>query len=121
MAASWKGLLPMGGQRLAPLIDGRVRDAQLLGHLRDWLAARLRQSHRFALKLSGVRLLHFLHALHPLSEVVYLKGFPPPRIQGKVKPFEQLAPEIYEGLEAEIEDIDRFLGVEVRLEVITSA
>src|SRR6266702_5337650 len=34
-----------------------------------------------------------------------------------VEPFEQLAPEIYIGLEAEAEDIARFLGVKVRLEV----
>src|SRR6266480_5275990 len=34
-----------------------------------------------------------------------------------VEPFERLASEIYEGIEAEIEDIARFLGVEVRLEV----
>ena len=34
-----------------------------------------------------------------------------------VEPFERLAPEIYDGLEAEIEDIARFLGVNVRLEV----
>ncbi len=34
-----------------------------------------------------------------------------------VEPFEQLAPEIYKGLEAEAEDIARFLGVKVRLEV----
>ena len=37
-----------------------------------------------------------------------------------VKPFEQLAPEIYEGLVAETEDIARFLGVRVWLAVITS-
>src|SRR6266487_5097104 len=37
-----------------------------------------------------------------------------------VEPFERLAPEIYDGLEAEIEDIARFLGVNVRLEVIIS-
>ena len=35
-----------------------------------------------------------------------------------VEPFERLAPEIDEGLEAEVEDIGRFLGVEVRLEVV---
>src|SRR6266487_5152152 len=34
-----------------------------------------------------------------------------------VEPFEQLEPEKYEGLEAEIEDIARFLGVKVRLKV----
>src|SRR6266487_1192837 len=38
-----------------------------------------------------------------------------------VEPFEQLAPEIYKGLEAEIEDIARFLGVNARLEVATSS
>jgi hypothetical protein len=36
-----------------------------------------------------------------------------------VDPFERLAPEIDEGLEAEIEDMARFLGVEVRMEVST--
>ena len=36
-----------------------------------------------------------------------------------VEPFERIAPELVEGLEAEIEDIARFLGVEVRMEVIT--
>ena len=36
-----------------------------------------------------------------------------------VEPFEQLAPEIDEGLEAEIEDMARFLGEGVRLEVRT--
>jgi hypothetical protein len=36
-----------------------------------------------------------------------------------VEPFEQLAPEINEGLEAEIEDIARFLGVSVRMVVST--
>src|SRR6266568_6889986 len=36
-----------------------------------------------------------------------------------VEPFEQLAPEIYKGLEAEIEDMGRFLGEEVRMEVTT--
>jgi hypothetical protein len=35
-----------------------------------------------------------------------------------VEPFEQLAPEMGEGLEAEVEDIGRFLGVKVRMEVI---
>jgi hypothetical protein len=35
-----------------------------------------------------------------------------------VEPFEQLAPEIDKGLEAEVEDIGRFLGEGVRLEVI---
>jgi len=34
-----------------------------------------------------------------------------------VEPFEWLAPEIDEGLESEIEDIARFLGVNVRMEV----
>src|SRR6266568_488345 len=34
-----------------------------------------------------------------------------------VEPFEQLAPELYKGLEAEAEDIARFLGVNVRIEV----
>ena len=34
-----------------------------------------------------------------------------------VEPFERLAPEIDEGLEAEVEDMARFLGVEVRMEV----
>jgi hypothetical protein len=34
-----------------------------------------------------------------------------------VEPFEQLAPELNEGLEAEVEDIGRFLSEEVRLEV----
>ena len=38
-----------------------------------------------------------------------------------VEPFERLASEIYEGIEAEIEDIARFLGVNVRLEVTTSS
>ncbi len=37
-----------------------------------------------------------------------------------VEPFEQLAPETYERLEAEIEDIARFLGVKATLRVITS-
>src|SRR6266480_3906154 len=36
-----------------------------------------------------------------------------------VEPFERRAPEVYEGLEAETEDIGRFLGVKVRLEVTT--
>ena len=36
-----------------------------------------------------------------------------------VEPFEPLAPEIDEGLEMEVEDIGRFLGVEVRMEVAT--
>ena len=35
-----------------------------------------------------------------------------------VEPFEQLAPEIYKGLEAEAEDIARFLGVRVTLRVM---
>ena len=35
-----------------------------------------------------------------------------------MEPFEQLAPEIYEGIEAETEDIGRFLGMNARLEVI---
>ena len=35
-----------------------------------------------------------------------------------VEAFEQLAPEVYEGLEAEAEDMARFSGVNVRLEVI---
>jgi hypothetical protein len=34
-----------------------------------------------------------------------------------VEPFEGLAPELDEGIEAEVEDMARFLGVEVRLEV----
>ncbi len=38
-----------------------------------------------------------------------------------VEPFEQLAPEIEEGLEAEAADIARFLGEEARLEVATSS
>jgi len=37
-----------------------------------------------------------------------------------VEPFEHLAPEIDEGLEKEVEDIARFLGERVRLEVIRS-
>ncbi len=37
-----------------------------------------------------------------------------------VEPFEQLAPQIDEGLEAETEDIARFLGVKAMLRVITS-
>jgi hypothetical protein len=40
-------------------------------------------------------------------------------IEVMVEPFEQLAPKINEGLKAEIDDIARFLGVKVRLEVIT--
>ncbi len=36
-----------------------------------------------------------------------------------VEPFDQLAPEIYEGLEAETEDIARFLGVKATLQVTT--
>jgi DNA glycosylase AlkZ-like len=35
-----------------------------------------------------------------------------------VEPFEQLAPEIYEGLEAEVEDIARFLGGKTSLHLI---
>jgi hypothetical protein len=38
-----------------------------------------------------------------------------------VEPFEQLAPEIEEGLEAEVVDIGRFWGEEVRLEVRASS
>ncbi|HYX51466.1 MAG TPA: winged helix DNA-binding domain-containing protein, partial [Ktedonobacteraceae bacterium] len=34
-----------------------------------------------------------------------------------VEPFEQVAPEVYERIEAEVEDIGRFLGEEVRLEM----
>jgi hypothetical protein len=37
-----------------------------------------------------------------------------------VEPFERLAPEIDDGLEVEVDDIGRFLGVEVRLEVRAS-
>jgi hypothetical protein len=36
-----------------------------------------------------------------------------------VEPFDRLVPEIYKGLEAEVEDIGRFLGVNVAMEVIT--
>ncbi len=36
-----------------------------------------------------------------------------------VEPFEQLVPAVYEGLEAETEDIARFLGVKATLQVIT--
>ena len=36
-----------------------------------------------------------------------------------VEPFERLTPEIDQGLEAEVEDMARFLGVEVRREVIS--
>jgi hypothetical protein len=42
-------------------------------------------------------------------------------IEVMVEPFEQLAPEIDGGFEAEVEDIARFLGVSVRMEVITSS
>jgi hypothetical protein len=35
-----------------------------------------------------------------------------------VEPFEQLVPEIDEGLEAEVEDIARFLGVKMKLEMV---
>jgi hypothetical protein len=38
-----------------------------------------------------------------------------------VESFERLAQEIDEGLEAEVEDMTRFLGVKVRLEVATSS
>jgi DNA glycosylase AlkZ-like len=38
-----------------------------------------------------------------------------------VEPFEQLAPKIDEGLKAEIDDVARFLGEGVRLEVTTSS
>jgi winged helix DNA-binding protein len=38
-----------------------------------------------------------------------------------VEPFEQLAPDMYAGLEAETEDIARFLGVKAMLQVITSS
>ena len=41
------------------------------------------------------------------------------RLVVMVEPFEQLVSEIDEGLEAEVEDIGRFLGVKVRLEVTT--
>ena len=37
-----------------------------------------------------------------------------------VEPFERLAPEIDVGLQVEVEDMARFLGVEVRMEVIIS-
>jgi hypothetical protein len=37
-----------------------------------------------------------------------------------VEPFEQLAQDVYASLEAETEDIARFLGVKAMLEVITS-
>jgi hypothetical protein len=38
-----------------------------------------------------------------------------------VEPFERLAPEIDEGLEAEVEDIGRFLGERARLEVVAGS
>jgi hypothetical protein len=35
-----------------------------------------------------------------------------------VDPFEQVEPEVYEGIEEEVEDIGRFLGEKVGMEVI---
>jgi len=57
----------------APLVNRCVGDAQLAGHLCDWLAAGLRQSHRFALKLDGIGLLNLRHDLFPPLRVVYSK------------------------------------------------
>src|SRR5260221_11153178 len=73
MPAARKGFGTVLSQFFAPLMNRRVRDAQLAGHLRDWLATGLRQLHRFALKLDGIGLLNLCHDLFPPLRVVYSK------------------------------------------------
>src|SRR5213082_1978970 len=73
MPTARKGFGTVLSQFFAPLLNRRVGDAQLAGHLRDWLATGLRQSHRFALKLDGLGLLNLCHDLFPPLRGVYSK------------------------------------------------
>src|SRR5579875_999868 len=61
MSTAWQGFGAMLCQLFAPLVDRGVRNAQLACDLRDWLAARLRPSHRFALQLDRIGLLLLCH------------------------------------------------------------
>src|SRR5260221_6913595 len=73
MPTAWKGFRAVLGQFLAPLVDGRVGNAQLSGHMRDRLPAGLRQPHCLALELLRVGLLDFLHDPCPPFGIVYPK------------------------------------------------
>src|SRR5450755_1763642 len=61
MPTAWKGFGAVLGEFLAPLMNGGVGNAQVAGHLRDWLPTGLHQLYRFSLKLCGIGLLDFLH------------------------------------------------------------
>lgn len=76
MSTARKRYLAMFGSFLAPLMDRRVRNAQLTSDLRNWLATRPGQLHCFALKLRRVGFLDFLHDPCPPFEIVYSKLFP---------------------------------------------
>ena len=73
MPTARKGFGTVLSQFFAPLLNRRVGDAQLAGHLRDGLATALRPSHRFALKLDGLGLLNLCHDLFPPLRGVYSK------------------------------------------------
>ena len=79
-----KRFVSMGSQVLAPLMHGGVRNAQLSGSVRDWLAAWLRQSHRLALELGRLGFLHSLHPCSPSFCSSIPQRFPTLRIQGKL-------------------------------------
>lgn len=73
MHTAWKRFGAMFSSFLAPLMDRRVGNAQLAGHLRDRLATGLGYLHRFMLKLWCIGPLDILHDPCPPSGTVYPK------------------------------------------------
>ena len=62
MPTAWKCSFAVLGELLAPLVNGRIRDAQLTGHLCDGLATGLHQSDRFLFEFFRVGFLNLCHA-----------------------------------------------------------
>src|SRR5947209_3923552 len=73
MPTAWKCFVTVLGQLLAPLMDPRLRDAQLASHLSNRLATRLGEPYGFALKLLCLGLLDFLHDPCLPSGIVFSK------------------------------------------------
>jgi hypothetical protein len=85
MPAPWEGFGSVPRGFFAPLLNRRIRDAQLAGHVRAWLATGLRQAHHFALQLDTLRLLYLCHDPFPSFVRSILEASSPPQIRGRIK------------------------------------
>ena len=73
MSTAWKGFVTVFSSLLAPLVDGRVGNAQLAGYVRDRLSAGLDEPHCLPFELLRVGLLDFCHDPCPPFGIVYPK------------------------------------------------